>query len=125
MPDFYLSEASEPNLRRFLVRVTGAGTGGSAIEVLGAGLHITYVSTGVFDVIWSSSDDLPGQPNGVVGASFQATTSANVKGYSMTSVPFAAATRSIRVNLWDSTNTLVDLKVNEWVTFEALFRVYK
>jgi hypothetical protein len=118
-------KSSEPELRRELVRVAGAGTGGSATKVLGVGLHVNYISTGIFDLAWSLNDDVPGWPVGAVGALFQATTIANVKGYSLNVGVFSAATRKMRVNLYDGSKNLVDLKALEWVTFEVLFKVNK
>lgn len=116
---------SEPELRRELVRVVGAGSGGSAIEVLGAGLKVNYIGTGIFDLAWSLNDDVPGYPAGVIGATFQATTPANVKGYSLVAGAYVPSTRKLRVNLYDGSNNLVDLKALEWVAFEVLFKVNK
>jgi hypothetical protein len=125
MSDFYPTLVSEPETRRVWMRLTGAGTGGAVSKVFGSGVRVTYAGVGLITLTWDPLDDRIGQPIGPVGDFFQSTVPANVKGYDLVAGLYAPTTKTMALNIYDGANNLIDLKVNEFVTFEMVFRVYK
>lgn len=121
MSDFYPDRASEPELRRHVVRFVG-GTA-AVTKVLGRGIAVTYVSTGIVDLVWSSRDDAPGTFCGLEGSpSFQATTASQVKGYTCVPGAYNSTTRTLRLNITNASETLADLAALQWLNLVVLFK---
>lgn len=125
MSDFYPIKDSEAEVRNFRVRIAGAGTGGSVSKAFGAGVQVAYTGVGIVTLTWDAKDDRPGLSLGVDGYAFSAATPANVKGYSMTTGVYNTSARTKVINIFDASNNLVDLKANEFLTFNVAFQAYK
>jgi hypothetical protein len=110
---------SEPTERDYVVQFVG-GTA-AVTKVYGRGVTVTYVSTGLVDIVWSANETKPGTFVGVTGPCFRATTAANVKGYSIVHGDYNTTTRTVRVSIYDASNNLVDLAAAQWLTFKAVF----
>jgi hypothetical protein len=110
---------SEPQTRLIVVKATGAATG-TPTEVFGAGVTISRTGVGVWRLTFSSSVF---NYVGLAGFSFDdTTTAANVKGYTATSTPYAAATKTIDVSIWSSGFAAVDLTTAQTLTFLVAYK---
>jgi hypothetical protein len=119
--DFYPDRVSEPDLRRTPVRFVGGTT--AVTKVLGRGITVTYISTGIVDLVWSSRDDAPGVFCGLEGApSFQATTASQVKGYTCVPGGYNSTTRTLRLNITNASETLADLTATQWLNLVVQFK---
>ena len=119
MEPSYEARYTEPGLRKHLVRFVGGSA--AVTKVLGRGVTVTYISTGLVDIGWSTSDLSPGASHGIDGPAFQATTQSGVKGYSVVAGVYNTSTRKLRIAIYDASNNLVDLAALQWLTFYALF----
>lgn len=119
MADFYEPMSSEPGLRESIVQFVG-GTA-AVTKVFGRGVTVTYVSTGLVDLVWSTNDARPGTFLGPKAMQLHATTSSGVKGYSVATGVYNATTRTLRVAIWDASNNLVDLAALQWLTVTIAF----
>jgi hypothetical protein len=119
--DFYPPMSSEPALREHLVQFVGGAA--AVTKVFGRGITVTYVSTGLVDLKWSTTDDAPGTFVGPKCLQLHATTASGVKGFSVATGVYNASTRTLRVAIWDASNNLVDLAALQWLTATILFLV--
>lgn len=120
MGDFYEALDSETSLRKHMVRFVG-GTA-AVTKVLGRGITVTYISTGIVDLVWSANDGNPGRFMGLVGApSFQATTASGVKGYTCVPGAWNATTRTLRLNITNASEALADLAALQWLNLTVAF----
>lgn len=100
------------------VRFVGGST--AVTKVVGDGVAVTYVSTGVVDLTFS---DAQGTYVGLAGgASFEATTAADVKGHTCVAGVFNTTTNTLRLNITNASETLHDLAALEWLSVTLLFR---
>ena len=115
----YEPKVSEPSTFDQIIQFVG-GTA-AVTKVFGAGVTVTYVSTGLVDITWSSNHSKPGTFLGPKSGFVHATTAANVKGYSVTCGVYNVSTRTLRVSIYDASNNLVDLAALQWATFVIAF----
>lgn len=115
----YEERVSEPGVRKHLVRFVGGTT--TVTKVLGKGITIAWISTGIVELTWSAQDLSPGTSHGIVGGVFQATTVSGVAGYTIASGVYNTTTRKLRVSIYNASDALADLAALQWVTFYALF----
>lgn len=115
----YEALVSEPTERHYTVQFVG-GTA-AVTKTYGRGVTVTYVSTGLVDLTWSSNETKPGTFVGIKGGSFRATTPANVKAYTFTHGDYNTTTRTVRVSIYDGSNNLVDLAAAQWLLVNVLF----
>ena len=115
----YESMTNEPNLREWVVQFVG-GTA-AATKVFGKGITVTYVSTGLVDLGWSTVDAIPGVFLGPKCLQLHATTQSGIKGYTVATGVYNTSTRKLRVAIWDASNNLVDLAALQWLTATILF----
>jgi hypothetical protein len=116
MLDSYEQRATQPETVEHFLKWTG--TVGTATKIFGPGMTITWISTGVIDVTWS---DPPGTYLGLTHG-FQATTIAALKGYTIVSGDFAVTTRTLRLNVTNSTFALADLIANQYGCLAIKFK---
>ena len=119
--DYYEPLASEPELRLDIVKFVG-GTN-AVTKVLGKGVTVTYVSTGLVDITWRANAYNPGYVVGLVGApAFSATTQADVAGHTAVAGVYNATTRTVRVAITNAADTLHNLAALEWLTLVFAFK---
>ncbi len=99
---------------RVLVKFVG-GTA-AVTQVYGIGSTVTYVSTGIVDVVFPTG---LGTFIGLAGSNFQATTASGVKGYTV--VPGVISGTTLRLNITNASESLTDLAALQWLTIEAVF----
>lgn len=99
------------------VKFVGGTTAVTKVTGTGAGITVTYISSGVVDLVWREN---PGTFLGMV-ATFQATTPANVKAYVVVPGAFNASTFTLRLSMYES-GTLTDLDALEWLSVLAFFK---
>lgn len=121
MADFYEQESSEPELREYVVKFVG-GTA-AVTKVYGNGVTVTYISTGIVDLVFATP---PGPFVGCTGRCFEATTQSQVKGYTV--VPGAPSTNTttgnvtLRLNITNASEALADLAALQWLTMKVAFK---
>lgn len=96
--------------------------GGTAAvtKVFGKGITVTYTGTGLVTLTFG---DAQGEFVGLAGMpSFEATTSANVKGHTAVPGAYNAATRSVILSITNASEALHDLAALEWLTCVPMFR---
>ena len=97
------------------------GTGASSpTKVHGGGMTVTWISTGLYEVLWT---DNPGNFVGQVYG-FNATTASAVAGYTLavSAYPSTAGTYKIRLSVYNSSFALADLAALQWLTVNLLFK---
>ncbi len=96
--------------------------GGSAAvtRVFGQGVTVTYIGTGLVDIVWAKN---PGVFLGLAGApAFQATTAADVKGHTCVPGVFNTTTFTLRLNITNASESLHDLAALEWLSLTVKFK---
>jgi hypothetical protein len=117
----YDDKTSEPELRVYVVKFVGGTT--AVTKVYGKGVTVTYISTGVVDLVFATPPG--GAFVGVLGRCFEATTQSGVKGYTcVAGVPSTAATgiTTLRLNITGASESLVDLAALQWLTLQVAFK---
>ena len=96
--------------------------GGSAAvtKLFGLGVTITYVSTGVVNLVWAEN---PGTYLGVGGYCFDATTASALKGYTLVPGAYNSVTRTLVLNIFNSSFAAADLAALQNLTLRVLFRL--
>lgn len=115
---YYQSLASEPELRHNIVRMVGTGAS-APTRLLGDGVTITRDGVGVYTLTWASN---PGVWVGPAGESFQATTSADVKGCSVSWGAFDSTAYTVQFKVWNSAAAARELAASEWLTVDVMFK---
>lgn len=113
----YPLRASVPELYGHVVKFVGGSTAVTAVEA--RGITVTYISTGVVDLVWKES---PGAYLGVLGRCFEATTQSALKGYTVVPGVFNTTTNTLRLNITNSSNALADLAALQWLTLLIGFK---
>lgn len=116
MLDTYQDRASFPEVVRNLVRIEGAGAANPDKEV-GRGVTVTWVSTGRYRFVWAEN---PGQFLGLLHG-FQATTPANVDGWTAVAGDYNSTTRTLDVYVYSDTPALADLAATQKLFLEFNF----
>jgi hypothetical protein len=114
----YPSRESEPELTKCRVRFTGAGAG-NPTKNLGQGIAITWISTGLYELTWAETAGIFAFFGDLA---FQATTAADLKGYSCVAGDYNATTRKLRVSITNGSATLADLTSTQKVSFVVGFK---
>lgn len=121
MADFYEQSASEPELRIYVVKFVGGSA--AVTKQFGNGVTVTYVSTGLVDLVFATP---PGPYVGVLGRGFDATTQSAVKGYTVVAgAPSTSATTgsvTVRVAITGASEALVDLAALQTLTLQVAFK---
>jgi hypothetical protein len=117
MSDYFQGKDNEPNVRRAFVRFEG---GAAAItKKVGRGLSLTRNGAGLVTITFNRS---PGQFIGLQAMpAFDAAVPANVKSYIGIVGAYAAATKSIQLNLFEA-GVLTDLAASEFCSLTLLFK---
>ena len=107
---------TQPETVSHFVKITG--TNGTGSKTLGPGLSLTYVSEGAYDLVWAEAQGT------FLGATYglQATTQADLKGYTAVIGAFNTTTRTLRVVVYDSAFAAADLLANQWLMLNVLFK---
>lgn len=122
MSDFYDGRFSEPELRAHFVRFVG-GTA-AVTKVKGRGITVTYITTGIVDLVWSANDDPPGTFLGLMGKpAFQATTASGVKNFDCVPGVYNSSTRTLRLSITNASAALADLAALQWLNVVPVFAV--
>lgn len=115
---FYDQKTSEPEPRDCFVKFVG-GTA-AVTKVHGQGVTVTYISTGIVDLVFSEH---LGVFLGLAGSpSFQATTASGVKGYTCVPGVFNTTTHTLRLNITGASESLVDLAALQWLSCTLKFK---
>lgn len=111
------SRVTEPEEHDQLVRFAGAGAADPTI-LLGRGVTVRWISTGLYEVTWPESQGaFAGYAPG-----FQATTAADLKGYSCVAGDYNATTRKLRVSVTSAGDALVDLTATQKLNLRVAFK---
>jgi hypothetical protein len=107
--------STTPELELHIVKFVG-GTN-AVTKVYGEGCTVTYVSAGIVDVTLPADS---GDFIGITGYVFEATTTADVKSYTLQHGVYNTSTRKVRLNMHES-GTLTNLAALEWLTATFAF----
>lgn len=122
--DFSDVLGSPGGLRIHVIKFVGGTAAVTKVSPSGAGVAVTYVSTGIVDIDWSGNANNPGTFIGLAGAPmFQATTASAVKGYTCVPGVYSSTTKKLRLNITGASETLTDLAALQWLTITAIFQV--
>jgi len=112
-------QSTEPTEVQQVVRFAG----GTALvsKLLGRGITVVYVGTGLINLVWA---DPQGTYIGLVGHTFDATAPAGVAGYSAVAGDYNAATRTLPINIFSGGNALIDLTATQRLTIRPSFKLY-
>lgn len=113
--DVYPLRGSHRDWREFLVKFVGGSA--AVTKVFGLGVTVTYISTGIVDLVWSDSQ---GAHLGTTWG-FEATTQSGCKGYTVVAGVYNATTRTQRLNITNASETLADLAALQWLTLRVSF----
>lgn len=113
----YPLRSSVPESYDHFVKFVG-GTGAvTAVEA--RGVTVTYISTGVVDLVFKEN---PGNYLGCKGYCFEATTQSALKGYTMVPGVFNTTTFTLRLNITNNLDTLADLAALQWLSVTLKFK---
>ena len=115
--DAFPERATQPDVVRNLVRILGTGAA-NPTKVFGAGVTVTRVSDGRYRFVWG---DAPGEYIGMVPG-FQATTPADVDGFTAVAGEYSASTKTVDVYVYDDTPALANLAALNWLTLDFIFK---
>lgn len=104
-------------LQQHFVKFVGGATAVTKVAGTGAGITVTYISTGIVDLTFT---DKPGTFLGMV-ATFQATTASGVKGYTVVPGVYNTTTGALRLNITNASETLADLAAVQWLSCLCFF----
>ena len=110
-------QSSEPDAKASIVKFVGGAA--AVTKVFGKGMSVSYIGTGIVDLIWKEN---PGAFIGVLGRCFEATTQSAVKGYTVVPGVWNSATFTLRLNITNASETLTDLAALQWLTLMIGFK---
>ena len=113
----YPQRASEPETYEHILTFTGAGSSNPTVN-FGKGLTVARTSQGVYTITFV---DFPGNLCGF-GASFQATTISDLKGYTCVIGRFDATGKILIINITDSSQALQDLTSTRTISLSITFK---
>lgn len=102
-----------------VTRVRFVGGTAAVTELYGRGVTVTYVGTGLVDLVWT---EYPGVYIGVDGYCFDATTSSALKGYTLVPGAYNATTRTLRLSITNASDALADLAALQNLTVGIAFK---
>jgi hypothetical protein len=114
--DAYPLVDSQPDTVDHFVKFVGGST--AVTKVYGPGVTVTYIGTGLVDIVWAEN---PGTFLGFTHG-FQATTAADVKGHTVVAGVYDATTRTVRLNITNASEALHDLAALEWLNLIFKFK---
>lgn len=114
--DGYELHTSQPETFEHFVKFVGGTT--AVTKLYGPGVTVTYVSTGVVDVTWSET---PGTYLGFTSG-LHATTQSGLKGFTIVGGDFNTTTRTVRLNIYNSSFALADLAASQWAMLNFRFK---
>lgn len=100
------------------IRFVGGTT--AVTKLFGLGVAVTYVSTGVVNLVWAEN---PGTYLGVSGYCFDATTASALKGYTLVPGAYNSVTRTMVLNIFNSSFAAADLAALQNLTLRVVFRL--
>ena len=121
----YPTRDTEQDVRHHLVRMVGTGAS-APTRIIGKGIAITRDDVGVYTLTWASN---PGAWIGPPAPGLQATTSANVRGCSVTWGVFDTTTFAVQFKVWDGLAQAAgvwvarELDALEWLGFSIPFKL--
>ncbi len=116
--EFFEDRASEAELRRHVVNMTGVGAG-APTKNYGQGITITRVAQGRVRLTWAEN---PGIYVGVISKSLDAHTQGNVKQWSVVAGDWDNVNYALEVDLFDGAGAAVDLAAQEYLTLTIGFK---
>jgi hypothetical protein len=114
----YPIRVSEPEARSYWIRFEGASAADPDNE-LGAGVAVTWVSTGRYRVTFTES---PGRWVGAPKPGFQATTPADVDTWDAVLGAYDSTNKRIDVYVYSSAGNLADLAAGSWLFLDLRFK---
>lgn len=118
MSDLYPARDDQPELQRRIVKILGTGAA-NPTKVLGAGVTVTRVSDGRYRFVWAEN---PGAWVGMEAPGWQATTPADLDGYTAVAGAYDATTRTVDVYIYDATPALANLAALNWALLTFVFK---
>lgn len=105
-----------PGVQMHVVRFVGGASAVTKVSGTGLGVTVTYVGSGVVNLVWAES------PGTFLGAIFsvQAATPNNIDTYTVTADEFDTSTFTLPITLSEG-GTPTDLAASEWCTCLLLF----
>lgn len=113
----YPLRSSVPETYDHFIKFVGGSSAVTAVEARGC--TVTYISTGIVDLVFK---ELEGSFAGVAGHGFEATTVADLKGYSVVVGVFNTTTKTLRLNITNASDTLADLAALQWLSITLKFK---
>jgi len=114
--DAYELRGTQPETVHHFVRFVGGTT--AVTKTHGPGMSVTYIGTGIVDLTWTEN---PGTFLGMTWG-MQATTVAALKGYTIVCGDYNATTRTLRLNINNSSFALADLAALQWAMLSVFFK---
>jgi len=114
----FQARTNQPEARDYFVKFVGGTNAVTKVAGTGAGVTVTYVSTGIVDLTFELG---AGDFLGLAGACFEATTQSGVKGYTVVAGVFNTTTRTLRLNICNAVETLTNLAALQWLSITAKF----
>jgi hypothetical protein len=108
---------SEPECVDSIIKFVGGSA--AVTKVYGAGVTVTYVSTGLVDLVFGEDQ---GTFVGFTGHMLSATTMTGIAGYTIAAGTYDTATRTVRVSVYNASDALADLAALQWLTLRATFK---
>ena len=109
--------STEPESWTHEVRILGTGAA-NPTKVFGAGMTITRTGSGAYLITWG---DAPGAFVDY-GAGFQATTVADLRGFTVVVGVYSASAKTLAFTVYDSTFAAADLAANQWLSLRLVFK---
>lgn len=97
-------KSTEPD--EVISRVRFVGGSAAVTKLRGTGVTVTYIGTGLVDLTWA---EFPGEYIGVDGWGFDATTAADLKGFTVVPGAYNTTTRTLRLSITNASEALTDL----------------
>lgn len=106
--------ATLPGVEAHIVKFVGGAA--AVTKVYGKAVTVTYVGSGVVNLVWDTSPENPGTCLGILGFSFQASTPGDVAGHTVVADDFVTATSTLPITIFNGSDTGHDLAASEWLT---------
>lgn len=109
-------KSTEPD--EVVSRVRFVGGSAAVTKLYGTGVTVTYIGTGLVDLVWA---EFPGVYIGVDGWGFDATTAADLKGFTVVPGAYNTTTRTLRLSITNASEALTDLAAAQNLTIGIAF----
>lgn len=109
-------KSTEPD--EVVQRVRFVGGTAAVTKLYGRGVTVTYIGTGLVDLVWA---EFPGTYIGIDGYCFDATTAADLKGFTVVPGLYNTTTRTLRLSITNASEALTDLAAAQNLSIGVVF----